>query len=264
MNNTNELEQIDIKQILEIVFERIVSIIVITIICGLLSFGISKYFLTPKYESSITMYVNNRRVGDSANATENKVLSSDIQASKQLVPTYVEMIKSNNVLESVADEFNETTGKSYGANKIKGMISANALGNTEILKVTVKSSDAAEAMEIANIIAVVAPEKIQTFVERSYIKIIDYAKVSTTPVSPNLRNNTIFGTLIGLVLSISFVLLKELFDVRVKTTEDLVKRFRYPVLGTIPEIVVGYDDFSYVDQVEADNTQKENANYKKY
>ena len=40
------------------------------------------------------------------------------------------------------------------------------------------------------------------------------------------------------LLSILFILLKELFDVRVKTVDDLVARFNYPVLGTIPEIYV--------------------------
>lgn len=260
MNNTNELEQIDIKQILEIVLERIVSIIVITILCGLISFGVSKYFITPKYESYITMYVNNRRGSAAVESTEDRVLTSDLQASKQLVPTYIEMIKSNNVLEAVVDKFNERTGKSYSVDKLKSFVSASALGNTEILEVVVKTSDAAEAREIANIIAEVAPEKIQTFIERSYVKIIDYARISTTPVSPNMRNNTILGTLLGFVLSISFILLKELFDVRVKTTDDLVKKFKYPVLGTIPEILVSYEKFGYDAQL--DSAYEEKGEYK--
>ena len=261
MNNTNELEQIDIKQILEIVLERIVSIIVITILCGLISFGVSKYFITPKYESYITMYVNNRRGSATVEPTEDRVLTSDLQASKQLVPTYIEMIKSNNVLEAVVDKFNERTGKSYSVNKLKSLVSASALGNTEILEVVVKTSDAAEAREIANIIAEVAPEKIQTFIERSYVKIIDYARISTTPVSPNMRNNTILGTLLGFVLSISFILLKELFDVRVKTTDDLVKKFKYPVLGTIHEILVSYEKFGYDAQLDSEYEEKGEYKY---
>lgn len=261
MNNTNELEQVDIKRIIEIVLERFVSIVVITILCGLISFGVSKYFITPKYESYITMYVNNRR-GSEADAAETKMLTSDIQASQQLVPTYVEMIKSNNVLEAVVDKFNERTGESYSVDKLKRMVEANSLGNTEILEVTVKTTEAAEAREIANIIAEIAPQKIQNFIERSDVKIIDYAKISTTPVSPNMRNNTILGTLLGLVLSISFVLIKELFDVRVKSADDLVKRFNYPVLGTIPEIIVSYNDSAYDlpddDVYESDEENSQN------
>ncbi len=261
MHNTNELEQIDIKRIIEIVLERFVSIVVITILCGLISFGVSRYFLTPKYESYITMYVNNGHSSDSESG-ETKMLTSDLQASKQLVPIYVEMIKSDNVLEAVADEFNERTGESYSVAKLKGMVEATSLGNTEILKVTVRTTEAAVAREIANIVAEIAPQKIQNFIDRSDVKIIDYAKISTTPVSPNTRNNTIIGILLGLVLSISFILMKELFDVRVKNADDLVKRFNYPVLGTIPEIVVSYDDSAYdsseEDEYEIDENNLQN------
>jgi len=38
MNNTNDLEQIDIKRMIEIVLDRIVSIVVITLVFGLISF----------------------------------------------------------------------------------------------------------------------------------------------------------------------------------------------------------------------------------
>lgn len=242
-NNTNDFEQVDIKRLVEIVFERIVSIVVITLVFGLIAFGLSKYFITPKYESSITMYINNRRSTTSIEDNmETKTLSSDITASQQLVPTYIEMLKSNNVLQTVSDTVEKKTGDVYTVSKLKGMIEAQAVSNTEIIKVSVRMVDAAVAREIANTIADVAPDKIQNFIERSDVRIIDRAKISTTPVSPNVRNNTIIGALLGFVLSISFILLKELFDVRVKSVDDLVMRFQYPVLGSIPEIIVSYDE----------------------
>lgn len=246
MNTTKDMEQIDIKQMIEIVLDRIVSIVVITLIFGLISFTLSKYFITPKYESSITMYVNNRRsTSYEETSSETKTLSSDITASQQLVPTYIEMLKSNNVLQTVADTVEERTKEVFTVKKIKEMLTAEAVTNTEIIKVSIKTTDPAIAREIANAIAEVAPEKIQNFIERSDVRIIDGAKISNTPVSPNIRNNTILGALLGLVLSISFILLRELFDVRVKSADDLVARFSLPVLGAIPEIYVSFDDTAY-------------------
>lgn len=250
MNNTNDFEQIDIKRMIEIVLDRIVSIVVITLVFGLISFALSKYFITPKYESSITMYINNRRSTTSIDQenVETKTLSSDITASQQLVPTYIEMLKSNNVLQTVSDTVEKKTGEVYTVKKLKGMIEAEAVSNTEIIRVSVRVVDAAIAREIANTIADVAPDKIQNFIERSDVRIIDRAKISTSPVTPNVRNNTILGALLGLVLSISFILLRELFDVRVKSADDLVMRFQYPVLGTIPEIYVSYDDNAFEEE----------------
>ena len=244
MNSVNDMEQIDLKRIMEIIMERIVSIIVITLLFGLFSFGASK-FIPPKYESYITMYINNQRSSSSATINGGeKVLASDITASQQLVPTYIEMIKSNNVLQAVLDKFSSKTGEELSLGALKNMIKASALSDTEILKVTVTSEDAAVASELANTIASVAPEKIQSFIEKSEVRIVDKAKTSTVPVSPNVRNNTILGALIGLVLSVSYIFLKELFDVRVKSVDDLIRRFPYPVLGSIPEIYVAFDESS--------------------
>ena len=249
MNNTKDVEQLDIKRMIEVVLDRIVYIVVITLVFGLVFFAVSKYFITPKYQSSITMYVNNRR-GTVDDEFETKTLSSDITASQQLVPTYIEMLKSDNVLEDVGDAVEKETGEDISAGRIRGMLTASALGNTEIIKVSVRHTDPAMAMLIANTIADVAPEKIQNFIERSDVRIIDRAKRSTTPVSPNIRTNIILGALLGFVLSISVILLKELFDVRVKSTDDLVNTFPYPVLGTIPEIYVSYEDSSVYEESE--------------
>ena len=247
MNTTKDNEQLDIKRIVEVVLDRIVSVAVITLVFGLVFFAVSEYFITPKYESSITMYVNNRSdtINDDA---ATKTLASDITASQQLVPTYIEMLKSNSVLEEVSNIIEDKTHQKYSARKIRGMMTAEAVSNTEIIKVSIRTEDAAIARDIANTIASVAEEKIPKFIQPSQVNIIDHAEAANTPVSPNVRNSIILGALIGLVLSISVIVLKEIFDVRVKSTDDLVSRFSYPVLGTIPEIYISYDESSFEEE----------------
>lgn len=250
MNTSNDIEQVDIKRMVEIVLERIVSIVIITIIFGMITFALSQFFITPKYESSITMYVNNRRGGIVDELTETKTLSSDIVASQQLVPTYIEMIKSNNVLDEVKAVVKERhIDEDITVGQLKKMLNVEAVTNTEIIRVSVRTTDKVQSREIANIIAEIAPDKIQKFIDRSDVKIIDKAKVANSPISPNVRNNTILGALLGLILSISFILLKELFDVRVKSADDLVARFKLPVLGAIPEINISYDENAVEENV---------------
>ena len=125
---------------------------------------------------------------------------------------------------------------------------AEAVSNTEIIKVSIKTEDAAIARDIANAIAAVAEEKIPKFVQPSQVNIIDHAEASNSPVSPNIRNSIILGVLLGFVLSISVIVLREIFDVRVKSTDDLVGRFSYPVLGAIPEIYVSYDEANFDEE----------------
>jgi len=242
MNKTNEVEQIDIKRMIEIVLDRIVTIVVVTIIFGLISYGMSQYLFVKKYESKVTMVVNNRR-DMQIQDTELKTNSSDITASQLLVPTCIEIIKSDAILKQVSEEINAGgRTEQYSINKIRKMLTVEEVANTYIIRIAVKSTDRVMSRDIANSIGRTVEKNMQTYIPLSTIRVVDEAKSSQSPASPNVRNNTILGALIGFVLSISFIILKELFDVRVKSADDLVARFNYPVLGTVPEIYVSYDD----------------------
>ena len=250
MHSTKDNEQLDIKRMIEVVLDRIVTIAVVTLIFGLIFFAVSEYFITPKYESSVTIYVNNRSK-DINEAGVTKTLSSDITASQQLVPTYIEMLKSNSVLGQVSDIVEKKTKQKFSEKKIREMMTAEAVSNTEIIKVSIRTEEAALARDIADAVGQVAEEKIPEFIQPSQVNIIDKAETAHNPVSPNVRNNIILGAIIGFILSISVIILKEIFDVRVKSTDDLVARFSYPVLGAIPEIYVSYDDASFDDEDES-------------
>lgn len=253
MNKSKDNEQqIDIKRMIEVVLDRIVSVIVITIIFGLVAYALSEFLFVKKYESSVTLVVNNEVIEDeTANEkSDKKTLASDITASQELVPTCIEIIKSDKILEYVSDEIERKTDKKYSAYKIREILTVEEIVNTYIIKVSVLDPDTVIAREIANEIGKATEQQLKIYIPRSSIKVLDQAKVSSNPASPNVRNNTILGALLGFVLSIAFIILKELFDVRVKSADDLVARFELPVLGTIPEIYVSYDDSLNADDSE--------------
>lgn len=247
MNNSKDNEQIDIKRMIEVVLDRIVSILVITIVFGLAAYALSEFFFVKKYESSVTLVVNNEVAQedlDPSKPTETKTYSSDITASQLLVPTCIEIIKSDAILEQVATEIKNKTQEKFSVWDIKKMLTVEEIPNTYIVRIEILNNDRVMAREIADSIGRTTETKMQNYIPRSSIKVVDWAKLSSNPASPNVRNNTILGALLGFVLSISFILLKEIFDVRVKSADDLVARFELPVLGAIPEIYVSYDDSS--------------------
>lgn len=57
-------------------------------------------FVTPLYQASITIYVNNVRSGERI----DYISGSNLQASQQLVNTYSNIIRSDTVLAKVIDE----------------------------------------------------------------------------------------------------------------------------------------------------------------
>ena len=92
---------------------------------------------------------------------------------------------------------------------------------------------------IANAVAEVAPGEIESFVEGSSTKIVDYAKVPESPYSPSYRKNIMLGAAVGVVLIVAILTVRDLLDVRIKREEDLLEISDLPVLGRIPVFTSG-------------------------
>ncbi|MDD4583153.1 MAG: Wzz/FepE/Etk N-terminal domain-containing protein [Eubacteriales bacterium] len=220
-------EGYSIQELIDILLSHIKLIFVITLVAGLLSFVISQFFITPYYEASVKLFVNNSR----ANQTETTSIS-DLNASERLVNTYMEIVKSNTVLDKVA----ANRQVNYTLEELKKMVGTQAVQNTEIFYVTVTSDNPRDAKLIANQIATDAPSEIMDFVEATSVKVIDYATLPTSPSTPNVKLNTAIGFLLGLVISVLLVFLLDMIDVRIRSEEDLKKLVELPILGIIPSI----------------------------
>lgn len=236
MEEKNSLEEtIDLRELLDIFLRRIKLILLLTFAIGVIAFLVSKFFITPLYTASATMYVNNTKktVVDSVN-------TSDLTASQLLATTYVEMIKSDNVLAEVAQRVSEAykdrLKEPLQAKDIRAMVSASPKNETEILAVYVQSPDPKLSMDITNEIVDVAPNKIKGFVEASSVKTIDEAILPEKPSSPNVIRNTLIGLFVGFVIGLGLAYLIEILDTRVKSEDDLEKMLDLPIIGVIPNI----------------------------
>jgi capsular polysaccharide biosynthesis protein len=218
-----------IQELIDIVLSHIKLIIGITLACGLLAFSVSQFVLTPYYESSVKLFVNNSRVG----ASETTSIS-DLNASERLVNTYMEIVKSDTVLSKVKSN----VGFTNSLDQLRRMVSTQPVKNTEIFYVTVTSADPESAQRLANQIAKDAPVEIMDFVEATSVKVIDYANIPSKPSTPNVKLNTAIGFLLGLILSILLVLLLDMLDVTIRSEDDITSLLDIPVLGVIPTIEI--------------------------
>jgi capsular polysaccharide biosynthesis protein len=59
MNNENEYIQIDLLKIANGLLKRFWAILIATVLGGALLFSYATFYITPLYESSVLLYVNN-------------------------------------------------------------------------------------------------------------------------------------------------------------------------------------------------------------
>ncbi len=228
---------INFKQIIVALFHKAWIIILSALLLGGASYLYTANFITPMYRASVSIYVNN-----APRSQNSEVISgSNLATAERLVTTYVNIIRSDTVLEKVAEKLDN--GMRAGA--IRSMMSANSIDGTEMFEIHVASSDPELAAEVANAIADVAPGEISNFLEGSSTKIIDYAKVPGSRYTPSFRNNTFLGCLIGGGIAALIIVLWVVMDKRIKSEEDLERLFDLPVLGVIPAFDVEHKKGGY-------------------
>ena len=234
-NQQNGEMEIDLLQLFRALWRNALVIILVAILFGGLAFGGTYMFISPKYEASAMMYVNNSSV--TLGNTSVSITSGELSAAQTLVNTYIVILKSRATLDEVIQE----SGVPYSVEKLDKMVSASAVSGTGIFRIKVESSSPTEAELLANTIARVLPERISDIVDGSSVRVVDYAIVPAHRSSPSYTKNTAIGVLAGVVLVAGIICLREILtsgeDVIIHSTDDLKELFpEIPVLAVVPDM----------------------------
>ena len=79
-------------------------------------------------------------------------------------------------------------------------------------------------------------KEIESVILGSSAKVVQHATVAGAPYSPNKTRQAALFAIIGAVLAVAFVLIREFMDVRIKSEEDLAEICDAPILGYIPDL----------------------------
>lgn len=224
MKEQNTIE-IDVFQLFKTLWKRKLMILIVALVTGAGAFAYSTFIVKPEYTSTTRIYVVNRNQGDKPGLT-----NQDLQAGSYLVKDYREIILSQDALEKVATNLKLDMPAKTLASKVQVTVPAD----TRIVSISVKDKQPEEASRIANSLREVAAEKIVA-VTRVDVTTLEEARPATTPSSPNVRRNSLFGFLGGAVVTVIAVLLIELLDTRVKRPEDVEDVLKIPLLGLVPD-----------------------------
>ena len=147
-----------------------------------------------EYSSHISMYVQSYTEikGD------NDQNYNDISKSKQLINTYIEVLKDDAVMESVGNALTEkfdenmisesfalSNGKISPAS-LRSSLSITTVTDTSALNIVSTTKNAELSAAICNEIAKQADKYITQAIGVGSISTIDTAKVYNTPVAPNI------------------------------------------------------------------------------
>lgn len=230
MNNREEFVEINFKRLIDAVLQKSWTIFLVATICSAVILVGTIFFVTPQYEASAMFYINNSDI--SVGGASLSLTASDISASRGLVDTYIVILNTRETMNHVIDY----AGVDLSYSQIRGMISAEAVEETEVFRVTVESPNPNEAEIIANAIAYILPKRISSIVEGTSAKVVDAAVLPTSPSSPSYTRNTMLGFALGLLMSVGVIVLREIIDITIRSDEDVKQVCSHPILAEVPDM----------------------------
>lgn len=220
-----EMEEIDLTELFDYFLKRALYIFITIIACLVIGLTYTIFLKEPKYKSDVNVIIVNKD-------KQTTSLQSDLAANQKLAATYRELVGSRRILNQVIDNLD----LNYSIGQLQQMISVENVNDTEIIKITVSSSEPKEAKVIANETAKIFQDEVKDIYNLENVSIVDKAILAKEPYNINIVKESVIYIALGMVLSCGVIFVIYYFDNTIKSIDQVEKRLGVPVIGTVPSV----------------------------
>ena len=223
-------EEIDLKSIFNMFWDRKIGIIVIILLCIVAGYVYTTFFVTPVYEATSTAILTSNNESSSDEGGTAGVTQTEVTLNNSLLSTYREIATSDSVVSKVISNL----GLNISDGALKSQITVTSATNSQVIQITVENENAELAAKIANEIRQVFTDRVAELYDMQNIKSLDDAKVPTSPSNINHTKDIVMFAAIGVVLAVIYVVIANLLDNTVKSSSDIEKAIGLNVIAEIP------------------------------
>lgn len=220
-----EMEEIDLTELFDYFLKRALYIFITVIACLVIGLTYTIFLKEPKYKSDVNVIIVNKD-------KQTTSLQSDLAANQKLAATYRELVGSRRILNQVIDNLD----LNYSIGQLQQMVSVENVNDTEIIKITVSSSEPKEAKVIANETAKIFQDEVKDIYNLENVSIVDKAILAKEPYNINILKESVIYIALGMVLSCGVIFVIYYFDNTIKSIDQVEKRLGVPVIGTVPSV----------------------------
>lgn len=222
-------------------------IVVFAVIGALIGYFYTANFVQQTYSSTVEFLAyavdSTREIQDSSTAqsAESTRVSntSKMNYAMKMLDTYVEVMRTNEFNLMVAQDLNDRTNSAHTGSTIKSAVKIEPVENTAMFKITVTTTSADLSYEIAHQLETSVPKMM-----RNTNNGLVQASVEDKPVKASAAGSLGYAkkcsiaAIIGVIIAAAYIILRNLLDVKIRTSEELIEKYNIPVLGSIPSFSV--------------------------
>ena len=218
------MEEINLRDLLSYFKKHLILFIVVVLFVVSAGTIYSVFILKPEYKSQATVIL-------SSDKSKNTV-QSEINANKNLIDTYTEVVKSHRVLDRVKSEMQiEDTYE-----QLVKKVTVASLKDTEIISISVVDLDKNHSYSLANKIADTFTDEIGQIYNDKSVNVLDRAVEPQKPYNVDIVKQEAIYAAAGIVLATAVIFLMFYFDRTIKTTEQIEQLFKLPIYGKVRKL----------------------------
>ena len=223
--------KIDLTKLLLYLLKRVWIIL----ICAAIGFaGMYMYAVklhTDSYTSSGTMYV----VNNNPNLYNYSYTStSDLNSAVALIDLYTEFIKTDRVLDKIAERLTAQGYVGITNNFIKGsIVKTESVNNTPLMRVYCRTTDPVLSRNICEAVLDVAPGALSEITGAGDSKKIDSAYLPGAPDGFSPKGQALMGALGGAVAAAAVLVLIFMLNGKITDKKDITDNYTPPVLACV-------------------------------
>lgn len=213
---------IDLLELARVVWNNIWLVIIAIILGAVLSFVITKLFITPKYQATSTIYILSKSTSITSLA--------DLQIGSQLAGDFEIIATTRELLDNVIES--ENLNMSYA--ELKKEIKVTNPSNTHMLRIAVTDPDPQRAAQISNAVADELREEIAEVMNTDRPSTVERAVVPHSRYSPSYKRNVAIGAAVLAILALAIIIIRYLADDTIKDEDDVSKYLGIDTLAAFP------------------------------
>lgn len=220
----------NILTINEILYRLKKHVILILIIATIFPLVVGMYYVKrdiPKYQCSTKLFI-----GKKISESDSYYNSGDINLYQNLMVTYTELIKTEDLVKRAVDKANI---KNMSLNSAISGLSVELKENTQILNVKYISYTPELTKNILDSIVNEFIDISQELIPNVNIKVIEESKLPTYPIRSRKNIIIVAALIFGIMIGAFISLLIEAFNSKIKSDEEIEMIIGIPVIGSVPE-----------------------------